>query len=87
MLVGCCRQLIKVTPEEELILLGQTVGSQQELMLYLYEEHVLMCQDECSCGAVMDKDALIDPLGVGYLQKLGYNPQNPPFCQIGGVAF
>ncbi len=56
-------------------------------MLDLYEELVLMCRDERSCGAVMDKDALIDPLGVGYLQKLGYNPQNPPFCQIGGVAF
>jgi hypothetical protein len=56
-------------------------------MLDLYEELVLMCQDERSCGAVMDKDASIDPLGVGYLQKLGYNPQNPPFCQIGGVAF
>ncbi len=56
-------------------------------MFDLYEELVLMCQNECSCGAVMDKDALIDPLGVGYLQKLGYHPQNPPFCQIGGVAF
>ncbi len=70
-----------------MILLGQTLGFQQELMLDLYEELILMCQDECSCGAVMDKDASIDPLGVGYLQKLGYNPKNPPFYQIGGVAF
>jgi hypothetical protein len=39
-------------------------------MLDLYEELVLICRDECSCGAVMDEDASIDPLGVGYLLSI-----------------
>ncbi len=48
-----------------------------------FQKLFLMCRYYCPCSAVVDQDALVDPLGVGDLQELCDETGDPP-CSAGG---